>query len=237
MKYAGRAGHNPLCEGANALVNEVIEDRKIFYASKKYLSISNPFVDVTPNPVAGQNNDLSYGIKMANYNKADIFYSVHLNKAYVSFNGEIGCEVWLHDSNSKLVPQATRILKNLESLGFKNRGIKFASVENKHLAELSQTDMPAMIIECFFIEATKDVQLYKRLGSEIIGKAIAEGFTGKSISIPTPVAPIVKPVVIAPAKDIVYRVVTGSYTDRANADIRIAELKKAGFESFIEIKK
>jgi len=233
MKYAGRGGHNPLCEGANALVNEVIEDRKIFYASKKYLSISNPFVDVTPNPVAGQNNDLSYGIKMANYNKADIFYSVHLNKAYASFDGEIGCEVWLHDSNSKLTQQATRILKNLEALGFKNRGIKYST----HLAELTQTNMPAMIIECFFIEATKDVALYKKLGAEIIGKAIAEGFIGRSISIPTPVAPVVKPIVIAQVKDIVYRVVTGSYSDRANADVRIAELKKAGFESFIDIKK
>jgi len=233
MKYAGRGGHNPLCEGANALVNEVIEDRKIFYASKKYLSIGNSFVDVTPNPVAGQNNDLSYGVKMANYNKADIFYSVHLNKAYASFDGEIGCEVWLHDSNSKLIPQATRILKNLESLGFKNRGIKYST----HLAELTNSNMPAMIIECFFIEATKDVQLYKKLGAEIIGKAIAEGFTGKSISIPTPVAPLVKPVVLVPATNVVYRVVTGSYSDRANADIQIVALKKAGFESFIDIKK
>ena len=236
MKYAGRGGHNPLCEGANALVNEVIEDRKIFYASKKYLSISNPFIDVTPNPVAGQNNDLSYGIEIANDSKADIFYSVHLNKAYASFNGEIGCEIWLHDINSKLIPQATRILKNLELLGFKNRGIKFASIENKHLAELSQTTMPAMIIECFFIEATKDVQLYKKLGAEIIGKAIAEGFTGKSISIPTPVAPILKPVVVVPKTNAIYRVITGSFADRSNADDRIAKLKKAGFESFIEIK-
>jgi N-acetylmuramoyl-L-alanine amidase len=32
-----------------------------------------------------------------------------------------------------------------------------------------------------------------------------------------------------------YRVVTGSFADRANANDRIAELKKAGFDSFIAI--
>ncbi len=183
MKIAGRAGHNPLCEGANALLNEVIEDRKIFAASKKYLSISNSFIDVTPAPIAGQNNDLNYGIKMANDNKADVFYSVHLNKAYGTYAGEIGCEVWLHDSDSKLIPQATIILKNLEKLGFKNRGIKYST----HLAELSNTKMPALIVECFFLEATKDVALYKKIGSDAIGKAIAEGLIGEEIKIVTPV--------------------------------------------------
>ena len=36
-------------------------------------------------------------------------------------------------------------------------------------------------------------------------------------------------------KDIFYRVVTGSFNNRNNANDRIAELKKAGFESFIAI--
>ena len=33
--------------------------------------------------------------------------------------------------------------------------------------------------------------------------------------------------------DTIYRVVTGSFRDKANAQERIAELKAAGFESFI----
>jgi hypothetical protein len=207
MKYAGRAGHNPKCEGATALLNEVIEDRKIFYASKKYLSIANTFIDVTPAPISGESNDLNYGIKMANDNSADIFYSVHLNKCYNAYNGAIGCEVWLYDENSKLILQANRVLKNLELLGFKNRGIKFASVENKKLAELRCTKMPSMIIECFFLEATKDVALYKKLGHDIIGRAIADGIVGRTIgapivSKPVVVKPIVKPLVV-PANNLI----------------------------------
>lgn len=44
----------------------------------------------------------------------------------------------------------------------------------------------------------------------------------------TPVAPVVTPVT-----DTTYRVVTGSFTDKANADKRVAELKKVGVQSFV----
>jgi len=207
IKYAGRAGHNPKCEGANALLNEVTEDRKIFYASKKYLDLIDNILDVTPPPIAGESNDLNYGIKKANDNKADIFYSVHLNKAYDSYNGKIGSEIWLYDTNSKLIPRANRILKNLENLGFKNRGIKFASIEKRQFAELSNTKMPSMIIECFFLEATEDVALYKKLGADALGKAIAEGIVGHEINIPVinipiPEEPIVKAFVV-PANNLI----------------------------------
>ncbi|MFT5875784.1 MAG: N-acetylmuramoyl-L-alanine amidase [Clostridium sp.] len=195
MKYAGRSGHNPLCEGATALLNEVIEDRKIFYASKKYISMNNTFIDVTPSPTSGENNDLNYGIKKANGNNVDIFYSVHLNKCYDSYNGALGSEIWLYDTNSKLITQANRILKNLEKLGFKNRGIKYSSVEKKQLVELHNSKMPSMIIECFFLEATGDVALYRKLGADAIGKAISEGITGKSVITQNDSETISKPIV------------------------------------------
>lgn len=38
-----------------------------------------------------------------------------------------------------------------------------------------------MIIEVCFVEATKDVELYKKLGADKIGKAIAEGILNKNI--------------------------------------------------------
>lgn len=175
MIIAGRAGHNPICPGARALLDEVTEDRKIFIAAKEYLRNNHEFIDCTPEPVVGQNNDLNFGINKANSSAASFFFSVHLNKAYSSYEGEIGAEIWLQNESSKLVPEAKRILANLESLGFKNRGIKYASKEGKKLAELSYTIMPAMIIECFFLEATEDVATYRRVGAEAIGFAIANG--------------------------------------------------------------
>lgn len=176
-KFGGRPGHNEKCRGAKALVDEVTEDRPIFLASKKYLQQKNEFVDCTPyhNP-ASQSEDLNYGINMANRNNVDLFYSTHLNKAYEKYVGKIGAEVWVYDRNStKAIEAATRILKNLEGLGFKNRGIKYMKEENKQLAELTRTRMNALIIECFFVEATKDVEIYNRVGPDAIGFAIASG--------------------------------------------------------------
>lgn len=176
-KYGGRAGHNEKCRGAKAALDEVTEDRKIFTYSKSYLEKKHTFIDCTPyhNP-ATQSEDLSYGIGKANDNKVDLFYSVHLNKAYESFNGEIGSEVWVYDRNStKAIEAATRILKNLEALGFKNRGIKYMKEEKKQLGELMYTNCNALIVECFFLEATKDIEVYNRVGAEAIGFAIANG--------------------------------------------------------------
>lgn len=176
-KFGGRPGHNEKCRGAKAIVDEVTEDRPIFFASKKYLEQKNEFVDCTPyhNP-ASQNEDLNYGINMANKNNVDLYYSTHLNKSKEYFEGEIGAEVWVHDRNStKAIAAATRVLKNLKDLGFKNRGIKYMKEEKRQLGELMHTNMEAMIIECFFVEATKDVELYNKVGADAIGFAIANG--------------------------------------------------------------
>lgn len=176
-KIGGRAGHNERCRGAKAILDEVTENRPIFLASKQYLEKNNTFIDCTPyhNPIK-QADDLNFGINKANQNKVDIFYSVHENKAYESFNGEIGAEVWVYDRNStKAIEAATRILNNLKALGFKNRGIKYMKEENRQLAELTRTKMNALIVECFFLEATKDVEVYKRVGPDAVGFAIANG--------------------------------------------------------------
>lgn len=175
MIIAGRPGHNELCRGAKALLDEVIEDRKIFSASKRYLEASHTFIDCTPVPIASQSQDLAAGVNKANNNSADFFYSVHLNKAYNSYEGAIGAEIWLYPKASQeTIDRANRILKNLEALGFKNRGIKYSQGEHR-LYEIYSTNMEAMIIECFFLEATKDVEIYNRVGADAIGFAIASG--------------------------------------------------------------
>lgn len=178
MKIGGRSGHNPLAAGACGLVAETTEDRKIFLASKKYLEKYHTFIECYPGNMPGVNEELMWGINKANdkYNTVDFFYSVHLNKAYDSYNGAIGAEIWLHPYCSQDTKnKANAILRNLQALGFWNRGIKYSN----ELAELDLTKMEAMIIECFFCEATKDVELYKKHGSDKIGLAIASGIDNR----------------------------------------------------------
>ena len=181
MIYAGRSGHNPLAPGAIGIVPEVEIDQKIFRAVRNYLDSSTvKFVNCYPGNVANATTELMQGINMANNSGADLFFSIHLNKAYSNYNGTIGSEIWLHPAaDSATKNKATAILKNLEVLGFKNRGIKYSS----DLAELNSTSMQAMIIECFFCEATGDVTLYRRVGPDLIGLAIAQGLLNKPFKI------------------------------------------------------
>ena len=179
MKIAVRGGHVPKFTGASKFIDELTEDRKVKDSVIIYLSqLGCDVLDVTPpNNTNSLHNDLSYGVNKANSWGADLFVSIHFNKAYDIYNGCLGSEICVHSK----FDIAQRVVNELSKLGFKNRGQK---VRN-NLYELNHTKMKAMIIEVCFVEATGDVVLYKELGHDLIGKTIAKAITNKDISIPT----------------------------------------------------
>ena len=211
MKIAVRGGHVPLVTGASALINELTEDRKVKDSLIKYLrQLGYDVLDVTPpNNTNSLRNELSYGVNKANNWGADLFISIHFNKAYDHYNGALGSEVCVYST----FDIAQRVVNELSKLGFKNRGQK---VRN-NLYELNHTKMKAMIIEVCFVEATEDVALYKKLGHDLIGKTIAEAIINKNISIPT-----VKPIVN----------ITDSWIKRLQE-----ECNKQGFSSYPTLRK
>lgn len=175
MKIAVRGGHNPQATGCSALINELTENRKVKDSVIKYLKqLGHTVLDVTPGP-CDVNTDLSYGVNRANEWGAELFISIHFNKAYNSYDGELGSEVCVYSK----FDIAQRVVDKLGTLGFKNRGQKI----RPELYELCNTTMPAMIVEVCFVEATKDIALYKKLGSDNVGKVIVEGIVNKSINI------------------------------------------------------
>ena len=184
MKIAVRGGHVPKFTGASKFIDELTEDRKVKNSVINYLKqLGCNVLDVTPpDNTSTLNGDLSYGVNKANNWGADLFISIHFNKAYDIYNGCLGSEVCVY-SNFDI---AQRVVNGLASLGFKNRGQK---VRN-NLYELNHTKMKAMIIEVCFVEATGDVVLYKELGYDLIGKTIAKSITDKNITISN-----VKPIV------------------------------------------
>ena len=176
MKIAVRGGHTELCTGASALLNELTEDRKVKDSVIKNLKVlGHEVLDVTPpvNYTSSSGVDLSYGVNKANEWGADLFVSIHFNKAYDSYNGAIGSEVCVYSTHEI----AQRVVNALGDLGFKNRGQKVRT----GLYELKHTKMKAMIVETCFVEATEDVALYKKLGVDVIGKAIAEAISNSNI--------------------------------------------------------
>ena len=176
MKIAVRGGHVPKVTGAKGIIDELTEDRKVKDSVIKHLKLLGCNVlDVTPPDNTNTlNGDLSYGVNKANSWGADLFISIHFNKAYDSYNGVLGTEVCVHSP----FDTAQRVVNGLASLGFKNRGQK---VRN-NLYELNRTKMKAMIIEVCFVEAIGDVVLYKEVGYDLIGKTIAETITNKNIN-------------------------------------------------------
>ena len=215
MKIAVRGGHTKASTGSNAILNELIEDRRVTEAVIKYLKqIGHNVLNVTPQDNMTYPYELNYGINKANEWKAELFISIHFNKAYNNYNGAIGSEVCVYSK----FDAAQRVVNKLASLGFKNRGQK---VRND-LGELTKTNMKAMIIEVCFVEATEDVNIYKKNGADKIGKVIAEGISNKTIEIPSP-----------SAIDKKYRVVCGWYSEKSNAITQQNKLKTSGFDSFL----
>lgn len=176
MKICVRGGHTELCTGASALINELTEDRKVKDSVCKYLKqLGHTVLDVTPpvNYTSSSSADLVYGVNKANNFGADLFISIHFNKCYNSYNGALGSESCVYSENE----YGKRIVNALSGLGFKNRGQKIRT----GLYELSHTNMTSVIVETCFVEATEDVALYKKLGSDVIGKTIAEAIANQKI--------------------------------------------------------
>lgn len=212
MKIAVRGGHTERCTGANGLINELVEDRKVKDAVVKYLKqLGINVLDCTPgvNSDLNSSTDLAYGVNKANNWGADLFISIHFNNAYSSYNGAIGTEVCVYNE----FEAAKNVVNGLGALGFKNRGQKIRT----GLYELRNTKMKAMIIETCFVEATEDVALYKKLGADAIGKKIAESVTRKKVQ--EPVA----------TTNTFFRVIAGSYSNRENAERRKKDLEAKGY--------
>jgi len=164
--------------------------------------------------------DLSERARKANQWGADFFLSIHINAG-----GGTGWESFRYSS----APSQTVSYQNvihpevIRATGVTDRGKKMAN-----FAVLRETKMPALLTENLFIDRPQDAAklkdsafLEKVARGHVIGLEKALGLKPK--------------IQTQPQRNVMYRVVTGSFRDRANAEKRQAELKKAGFDSFIDV--
>ena len=176
MKIAVRGGHNFKAKGALGIIDETIENRKVYKALIKYLNIAgHNVIDVTPGE-CDVNTDLYLGVQKAKDNNSELFLSIHFDKAYDRYEGALGTGTWIYGRGGKAEIYAKRIVDNLsKGTGLKNRGV------NSKLYELRKTSMPAVLVEVCFCEATEDVRIYREKGPDLIGKLIAEAINEKEI--------------------------------------------------------
>jgi len=185
MIYAVRGGHNFQCPGANGIIEETKSDRDVKDAMIKYFKLDKDnVVDCTPGNCS-ENTDLVRGTNASDSANANFYLPVHFNSAENN-SATMGSEVWLNPNNKSSVAMGYRILAKLSGLGFKNRGIK-DGVNAEHLHDIKAPKASSILIEVCFVGATGDVALYKKLGPDVIGKAIVEGVVGHAIGTATPV--------------------------------------------------
>jgi N-acetylmuramoyl-L-alanine amidase len=186
--------------------------------------------------VAPTDEDVSLGERVSRANKAktNFYLSVHAN----AFNAKLddkagGIETFAHFSYPKTVAKAKIIHKwVMKGSKMKDRGVK----NGDWLYVCKNTAMEAALVELGFMDNIEDLKKlmndsYRKECAVELAQALCEIYNMKYVPEAKP-KPTPKPTI---KKGTYYRVVTGSFTDRKNADQRIAELKKAGFDSFIDI--
>ena len=172
MKIAIDCGHT--LSGADAgaqgcLGYEQKRTREIGKLVIKYLELlGHTVINCTVDSASSVMESLQARVNKANINKADIFVSIHLN----AFNKQAhGTEVYISpNASSKSKELGQKVVRELAQLRFVNRG-----VNTNNLYVCNHTTMPAILVECCFVDSEIDKKLYN---AEKIAKAIVYGLVG-----------------------------------------------------------
>lgn len=183
--YNVHGGHNPsgkIACGATGFLDESKEDRAIAKAIVKYLKKGGATVyNCTVDNGKSQSDVLIKICAKCNAHTVKQDYSVHLNSGRNDKKGDKkvgGFEVWAYSWDSFKKTVANRCRKKMKALGFTDRGLKTST----SLYYLKHTKAPAMLFEICFVDDKDDYLLYKTVGADKIGKALAEAILNKSIS-------------------------------------------------------
>ena len=140
--------------------------REIGYKVKYKLETLGHSVNVcSVDSATTMQESLANRVNNANSHGGDIYVSIHLNAG-----GGHGTEIYTYNGRELL--QARNVLNNICRLGYTNRGIKSAN-----LYVINHTSMPAMLIECCFIDNNEDMAKYN---AENIANAIVKGLLGQT---------------------------------------------------------
>lgn len=171
MRINVHGGHSLKCRGASGYLDEVNEDRKVKNRVIELLRANGHTVyDCTDDNGASQKANLGAIVNKCNSHSVDLDVSIHLNAG-----GGTGTEVYIYNNKSKAKDEATRIAEKISNaLGIRNRGVK----EGTNLYVLRKTKSPALLVECCFVDNSKDKAHWN---AESCAKAIVEGILNRGI--------------------------------------------------------
>ena len=152
--------------------------------------------------------------QLANQAGVDYFISFHRNSSSKD-NQYNGVEVLVYDKSGIKYQMAENIVGALGELGFREIGVK----ERPGLVVLRRTKMPALLIETGFINSDEDNKLFDEKFDQI-ARSIAEAILG-TLDQETV------------EESLYYRVQTGSFRKRENADRMLYQLLEKGYPAFL----
>ena len=174
MKISVNAGHTPSGTAGCGAVGNLDESkctREIAPLVAEYLRKEGQSVQYNQIDKGNSYNceDCYIRADRANNWGADLYVEIHLNAG-----GGRGTEVEISGFGGKAEQYANRVSSKVSSaLGLPNRG-----VHQMNLIVLNRTNMPAILVECCFVDSND----YKHYNADKIARAIAEGILSKSIS-------------------------------------------------------
>jgi N-acetylmuramoyl-L-alanine amidase len=119
---------------------------------KKLTDLGYTVINCSPTNPTSTTDSLKQRTDIANAAHADYYMSIHFN----IFNGTAsGSEAFF--GSDAIKSKAQQVLANLASIGYINRGVNDNS---RGLYVLSHTNMPAMLIECAFLDSVSDMAKY-----------------------------------------------------------------------------
>lgn len=178
MIFNVHGGHNFKVPGANSVLDETTEDRKVKdLVISKLKILGHTVYDCTDDLGTSQSANLKNIVAKCNAHLVNIDVSIHFNAGANDVSGDektTGTEVYYYSTKGKAY--AEKVVNAIAELGFKNRGVKSSST----LYVLKHTNSPAILIECCFVDDKDDANLYS---AEAMANAIVKGITGVDLNI------------------------------------------------------
>lgn len=168
--YNVHGGHNFIVPGANGLLDETAEDRKVTARVISALRAAGHTVyDCTDDSGRTQGQNLANIVAKCNAHPVDLNISNHINAG-----GGTGVEVWCYNEKTKDI--AAAICASVSTaLGIPNRGVKYS----KNLYVLRKTAGSAILVECCFVDNQNDASHWN---ADKCGDAIASAIAGKTVA-------------------------------------------------------
>ena len=165
-----------------------------------------------------ENDPIGEEVKECNAYAPDLAVDIHNNAG-----GGDGGEVFYHHGGGKGKILAENILAEIVKVGQNSRGIKTRtnSSGKDYYAFIRNTNCPAVIVECAFVDNASDLQiLATESDRQSMGVAIAKGIL-KTLGVEIQ------------GERGHWKVQVGAYLYRENAEAMHRKLKAVGFDAFI----